>query len=214
MQRAIAALIMSTERKSRKLNLLEVADQIDIARKELGSLEAVSDKIGISTEMLRQFLAAKKLSFPVKKLVTNRKIDEVDIAYRLSQINLSDQIVVARRVVEGQLTSKDVRDIVTFRKTLIKVPIDKIIRTVLTSKNIKEYIAQFIIPSTDVTQKELMKRFAKIIGKDNIRSLKIRGFLGFLAVTPEGRQRFQKMATDLGITKSNLIEEIIGKEIN
>ena len=58
---ALAALIANTRRVKRKLDLLEITSWLEIARCGLGSLQAVSDTIGLSVEMLRQFKTVNKL---------------------------------------------------------------------------------------------------------------------------------------------------------
>ena len=146
-ENAVARLIASTRRKRRQLKLLEIANDLGIALSAYKSLSNVADVIDISPEMLRQFSRVNKLCNPVKKLIADGTIQSVDIADRLSRLQVVDQMPVALAVAQRNLTSDDVRAIVSLRKALPKEEIGKVIDRVKRSRSIKQYVVEFLIPT-------------------------------------------------------------------
>ena len=209
--RALAALIANTLRVRRRLDLLEVAKWVEKGRAAFGSVQALSERVGISAEMLREFGAIAKLSPSVKKLITERKIESVDVAYRLSKLRPREQLAVARGVIAGRIDSDDVRAIVSLRRSAPELGIGEIIRRVKTSRNIKEYIAEFILPSDKMNVDAVRRAFARVAGDRNICSLGIKGPVGTLRVNKEGKTRLQEAAKRQGLTKRQLIGRILGK---
>lgn len=209
---ALAALIASTRRVRRRLSLLEVADWLEVARQGLGSLRAVAERIGLSEEMVRQFATVQDLSPRVKKLVAERKIDSVDIAHRLSKLARSEQHVVARARVAGELNSDDVRAVVALRRSAPRLDIQRVIQRVKKSRNIREYLAYFPVPGGARNVRSLRARFGRVVGSENIRSLSIEGALGTLAVNSQGKRRLAEAAKREGLTKRKLIHQIVSAE--
>jgi len=207
---ALAVLIASTRRVRRKLSLLQIAEWLEVARRELGGLQAVAERIGLSEEMLRQFGSVRNLSPGVKKLVAQRRIDSVDVAHRLTKLAVGEQLPVARALVRGQLNSDDVRAIVSLRRSAPTLSLQRIIQRVKDSENIREYLAYFAVPP-DARDKGLLRaRLGAVVGDRNIRSLTIRGALGTVALSAEGRGRLAQAAKDSGLTKRALVNQIAG----
>jgi len=207
--RMVAALIASTLRVRRKLDLLEVANWVEKGSAVFGSLQALSEKVGISAEMLREFVSVNKLSLKVKKLIAQRKIESVDIAYRLSKLCAREQLAVAREVAAGNIDSNDVRGIVSLRRSAPALGIGEIIRRVKTSRNIKEYVAQFLLPPGGGQIENVRRAFAQIVGNENICSLDLKGPLGTVRINKEGKTRLQEAARRRGLTKRQLIGGIL-----
>ena len=112
---ALAIVFANTKRKKRKENLLTIAKAFEYLVKLYGSKKAVAKMVGLSQEMIREFLAVMKLPQEVQRLFSNRQIDSIDIAKEL--LALKDpvkQVVAANAIVDS--LSKDVRDI----KRLVK----------------------------------------------------------------------------------------------
>src|ERR1019366_10183070 len=76
---ALAALLASTRRAKRSLNLVEVSEKLRAAVQFLGSLRAVADALGLSDETVRQFSRIEKLSPGVKKLISSGQITGMDL---------------------------------------------------------------------------------------------------------------------------------------
>ena len=210
---ALAGLIASTKRVRRKLNLVEIAEKLDIARKGLGNLKKVSEAVGLSLEMLRQFTRVAKLSPEVRSLVAEGLIQSVDIADRISRLPLPDQLPVARAVANGELNSDDVRAIVSYRKQRPKMLINKVISNVTSSRNIREYVVQFLPPKGENQLKDVEERFIKLLGKDAICSLSIEKGVGILILNAKGKERLQTNAKRQGLTKREMVEKIISDEV-
>ena len=210
---ALGALLASTRRAKRKLSLLEVCHKAKVARDALGSLHALAQAIGLSDEMVRQFLRVEKLAPEVKRLVAGGKITGVDVADRISRLPAPDQLPVARLVVSRELDLQDVRAILSFRKTAPRVPIGKVINRIKRSRNIREYVAEFVIPQTGATPAVMLNKFAAVFGKSNIRSLEIECQIGRIVITAEGKKILLNKAKTLRLSKGELIKRIVAGEV-
>ena len=112
---ALSILFSNTKRKRRSADLLTIARSCDYLVRLYGSQQAVADRIGISAEMIREFLTTLKLPTEVQKLVSERKIDRVDVVRELSALgDPAKQIAAAEALIHTP--SKDIRDI----KRLVK----------------------------------------------------------------------------------------------
>ena len=209
---ALAGLIASTKRIHRKLNLVQIARKIEIARKGLGNLKNISEAIGLSTEMLRQFSRVTKIAPEARRFVTEGKIQSVDIADRISRLPPADQFLVAQAVARGELNSDDVRAVISFRKDQPKLPISKVISRVTDSRNVREYVVQFLVPAEEEL-KNIEDRFPKLLGQDGVRSVNVEKGLGTLILNKDGRNRFELIAKRKGLTKRALVEKVISGEV-
>jgi hypothetical protein len=206
-------LIANTRCVRRKLSLVEVARWIDTARRGLGSLGALARRVGLSQEMLREFATVNALSPKVKKLVAERKIDAVDVVHRLSKLPPSEQYRVAKLVVTGDLDSSDVRAVVSFRRSAPGLDMREAIDRVRSSRNIKEYVAYFPVPTDARELRVLRPRFSALVGDTNIRALAVQGALGTLVLNSEGSKRLADAARRRGVTKRSLIGKVISGEV-
>ena len=170
---ALVALIASTKRKNRKLSPLEVVEKIEIAKKGIGSLPKVAQRIDLSYEMLRQIYSLRNCSEGVKRLIREGKLDSYDILYRLSKLPKSSQMTVAKRVIAGKLNSEDVRAIVTFHRDFPGIRIGKIIERIKSSRNIRQYVVYFESDSARIKPAVLRSRFERVFGKGNIVSFDV-----------------------------------------
>jgi len=210
---ALAALIASTKRVRRKLNLLEVAHKLDVARQHLGSLKAVGETIGLSTEMVRQFARVDSLVPEVKPLILQGKLRSVDIAERLSRLPKPDQLPVAREVVAGNLLANDVRALVALRKQSPASPIGKLIKLAKAAKPVREYALEFRVEATD--QREVIRRcLDAFFGAENIRSFKFDNQcrVGRVVITEDGRTRLERRSKTERLTKRETLTHILRGE--
>ena len=210
---ALAALIASTKRTHRKLNLLQIAKKIEVARKGLGNLKNVSEAIGLSTEMLRQFSRVTKVAPEARRFLINGAIQSVDIADRISRLPTVDQFLVAQAVARGELNSDDVRAVISLRKDQPKLPISKIISSVTGSRNIREYVVQFQVPAGEEKLKDIEDRFSKLFGQNGVSSVNVEKGMGTLILNKDGKNRFELIAKRKGLTKRALVEKVISGEV-
>lgn len=212
--KAIAALIKNTKTTKRHISLIEMAEWLDLAVKDLGSINSVAETISLSPNMLRQFLYVRKLSKDVQALFANRKIDSVDAAVHLSMLKKQDQKIVGLAMAEGNLTSAELRAICEFRKGTPDIHMNIIIEKVKSTQNIKQHIAEFVVRSKKIHEQMLKKRFAKIIELQNIVSLSLKGSIGRIVMSSKGKDLLQKFAKMKGLTKVKAISSIVHGEID
>lgn len=109
---ALSIIFGNTKRKKRSVDLLTVAKSCDYLAKLYGSQKAVGERVNLHSEMIRQFRSLLRLPDEIKEMISSRKIDRLDVAYRIAMIgNPKEQIVAARAIADLDM-SKDIRDII------------------------------------------------------------------------------------------------------
>lgn len=212
-QKALGVLIKNTRTTKRYISLVEIADWIDIAVKGLGNLREVAERIGISLKMIKQFTYIKKLIIDVQDIFAKREIDSVDIAVHLSMLNKDEQLLVAKEVAANQLDSADVRAVRELRKDAPDLNIEHIIAKVKSSRDIKHYIAEFVIRSKKIDEQQLIKYFSKVINSVNIVNLTKKGAIGRITMNSTGRQLLQEYSNKHGLTKAQAVSLIAKGDI-
>jgi len=207
-QEALAALIRNTRTTSRSLSLVEIEEWLRVAVQELGSVGAVADRIGLSTKMLRQFQAVAKLSRPVRQLFASREIDSVDAAVHLSMIEPGGQLSVARELASARIDTSDVRAIHDLAKRQPMMPLTAVVRNIKETRNIREYVVEFVVRVSPQELQSVRGRFAAILGEDNIVSLNIEDSIGALVLNKTGRQNLMKLCRSSGMSKRRAITHI------
>jgi len=150
---ALAIIFANTKRKNRNVDLLTMAKCFEHLVKLYGSQKDVANKVGLSTEMIREFLIVLKLPIKIQKLVSERKIDSIDVVREISIIKYPLKQIIAAHAFINSL-SKDVRDI----KRLVKngeLPIEDAKKIVLDEKPKGLHI--FIMDFDDETYQAIIK---------------------------------------------------------
>lgn len=129
---ALAIVFANTRRKKRTADLITVAKSFEYLVRLYESRKAVAEKVGLSTEMVREFLTVLELPEEVKKLISSREIDRLDVALEIYMLKDPKKQVTAAKTIGG-LPSKDVRDIRRLAEHA-NVPIEESKRMVLESK--------------------------------------------------------------------------------
>jgi ParB-like chromosome segregation protein Spo0J len=154
---ALAILFANTKRKKRNVDLITIAKTCEYLTNLYNSQKKVADKVGLSSEMIREFRSALKLPEEVQKLILSRKIDRIDIIKELSSLkNKIKQIALAKNI--ANLKTKDVRDV----KRMIKqanVSIEESKRKVSDSKLKGLHI--FLVDFTDETYNTIVNEAKK-----------------------------------------------------
>ncbi len=205
----IARLIANTIRKRRPNNLIEIARDIRWLQKDLGSLEAVSGTIGISTDMLRQFLSVERLCPKVRKLVEERKIDLVNIVHYMRSFEPKAQQVIAREVIAGRLSANDIRVLAPLQKSLSHFTVGQLISRVQKSRDIKVYVAYFRIPLGFKNINALKRRFEKIVGKTEILSFAVKDLVGTLELTLLGKKKLREAAKKRNLSLRKFVDMVV-----
>jgi len=203
---ALGVLLEATRTTTRNVDLMTVSRALEIARGRLGSQQAVSERLGLSAQMLRDFAAVEKLCRPVQKMYADKRLTSVDVAVKLSRLAPSEQQVLARERASGRLTSKEVRDVVSLRRRMPEMTIERAIQRVKASADIKAYVIILPLSSGGPSVSALRARFAKLVASGNIVSLKAQGRIATLTITVEGQKRLQAEAKRRGMTKRRLVE--------
>lgn len=211
LEKALVRLVGSTRRSHRAKNLLEVATELEVAKKLLGSRKDIAKRIGLSEEMLREFESVDRLDKSVHNMVTKGLLSSVDVAYRISMLPKGDQLQVARAYIEKKLSGKEVRDVVSLFKGNTNQTIEEVIERVKSSRDIIQYIIRFRV-AKGVRKKVLRCKFAAILGGRNIVSLEVNGKVANLTITEKGRKILQREAKKRGVTKRKLINLMVEKE--
>lgn len=213
-QKSLAVLIKNTRTTRRYLSLVEIADWLNVAIKGLGSIKEVADRIDLSPKMLKQFTYINKLIPEVQEMFAKRKIDSVDIAVHLSMLNRQEQLLVAEEVAAKQLDSADVRAIRELRNDASDLGIKEVIERVKSSRNVKHYIAEFIVRSKKLRESELRKRFSRIIESENIIKLTKHGPIGRITMNEKGKQLLQQYSNRHGFTKAEAVSMIVRGDVD
>jgi hypothetical protein len=107
---ALSIIFGNTKKKKRNVDLVTLAKTFRYLVNLYGSQAAAAKKVGLSTEMIREFLSTLKLPTEIQQLISARKIDSVDIVREISSLkDRSNQIAAANALMSS--SSKDVRDI-------------------------------------------------------------------------------------------------------
>lgn len=212
-QKSLAALIKNTRTTHRYLSLIEIADWLDIAIEGLGSLKKVADRIDLSEKMLKQFQYIRKLTPTAQKIFASRKIDSVDIAVHLSMFKDQEQIEIAKEIASGNLNSADVRAIRELKKEVENLCITDVIEKVKASRDVKQYIAEFVIRSKRSDEESLRDRFSKVLEPNNIISLSLKGSIGKIIINDKGWSLLQKYSKNHKLTKAQAISTIVQGDV-
>ena len=205
---SLALIISATKRKTRPVSIVAIADAIFQSAQILGSVSAVSDRVGLSSKMLGQFLMVRKLCPEVRELVETRTIDSVDAIAHLSQLPPAHQCLLARDFSAKELTTADVRAIVELWKKNQSQPIHDLMQKVKKSRTIKQYIFEFI--ARGGADAAIIKN--KLLGTllpEQVLSLGIQSSKGSLIVTKDGCEALKKCAKKLGIQLRNVVPELL-----
>jgi hypothetical protein len=208
-ENVIARLIANTRRRKRPNSLIEIARDIRWLQNDLGSLKAVSETIGLSMDMLGQFLSVEWLSPTARKLVEQRKIDLVRIVNCMRGFDAEEQEVIAREVIAGRLSGEDIKVLAPLHKSLPHVTIDELISHVQRSRDIRVYVAYFRVPPGFRNAAALEKRFAEIVGQAGIVSLTVKGQIGTIELTRSGRKKLTEAAKECKLPLRKFVDAIV-----
>jgi hypothetical protein len=205
----IARLIANTHRQKRPNSIVEIASDIRWLQNDLGSLRAVAETIGISTDMLRQFLSVERLCPEVQKLVAEREIDLVNIVHYMRNFDAKAQQIIANEVIAERLSANDIRALAPFRKSHPDLVVNQLISRVKKSKDIQIYVAYFRLPTESKNIKALKVRFEKIIGRSEIESFTVKDLIGTLELTSLGEKRLREAAKNHNLSLRKFVDSIV-----
>jgi hypothetical protein len=210
LNKAIARVILSTKRKSRRYNLVEIATDIQNLKTSLGSLNEVANVIGISSGMLNQFLSVFKLPKNVLKLVEERKIDSVAIVHYLSKYSNEDITQLVDLIVSNNLSSQDLRVLLPYRKQFPQERVVDLVDKLHQSKNIKVSVIRISENDTCKSFDDLNELFATQVGVENIIAIEMNKKNIDIKISKKGEKILRETAKKNRLT----LQEFIFKLIN
>jgi hypothetical protein len=205
-KKAISELIGCTRRKRRPKTIVEIANLIEFLHQELGTYKDVAEKVGLSTEMLREFRSVRLLDAEVLRLVEKRVIDSVDLVYRISKLDAKTQKAIVYKALENELTGNDVR--VVKSSSAGQMSAKKALHRTIKSRNIKTYLIHFRLPKGN-TLRYLRSCFSKIVGANEIVSLISEDGIATLSLSYKGQKRLRNAAKQENKTIRKLVENIL-----
>jgi ParB-like chromosome segregation protein Spo0J len=150
---ALAILFTNLKGRKRK-DYISTAKACRFLIKLYGSCPKVAEKVGVSSEIIREFDSLNDLPEEVQKMVAAGTI-RLDTGYRIStKIKGEQRQIEIAKAVAG-LGAFDARAIIEFAQKNPDMTADQIRSRVLESKTRKEKIHVFILPLTEDVYKAL-----------------------------------------------------------
>jgi len=209
LEEALALIIACTRRVKRTKDIVTLAKNISYAEQRMEGLGAVAQAVRLSVQQLKDFLAVEKLCDEVKALVENRAIDSVDMVKTISNMAPDKQKVLANYLVEGKLTSEDVRIIVAFAKRFPQKSMTKVIKNYEKSKDVRVYVVEFRITSDFGGKVKLQRWFGEIVGRRQIRSLLVKDGVGVLKVSSTGLKNLRAAVRENKTTLRKFVASVV-----
>jgi len=157
-----ALAILFTNLKGRKKkDYLSTAKACRFLRKLYGSCAKVAEKVGVSSEIIREFDSLNDLPDEVKQMVSTGII-KLDTGYRISTKirGKNRQIDIAKAVAD--VGAFDARAIIEYAQKNPEMSAEEVKSRVLGSKTKKERIHLFVLPLTEDTFQLLKSESAKL----------------------------------------------------
>jgi hypothetical protein len=87
--------------------------------------------------------------------------------------------------------------------------IQQLIQRIRESRNIKEYVAEFIPPGSGVDSSELVNRISHTIDRRDIRGVEIEDGIGRLILTADGKGTLERTAREGGVSKREMLQYLV-----
>ena len=112
-------------------------------------------------------------------------------------------------MIAGDLTSQDVRAVVSFYRDFPRRSIRSVIERIKSSRDIKQYVVYFELDPQNSNLEILRSRFEGMLGKGNVVSLRCDDEIGKLVLSVKGKNRLQEEARRQRMIKRELIRKVI-----
>ena len=208
---ALAILISSTHSRTRPLPLTKIAQWLQVAVDKLGSYEAVAQRIGLSSKMLRQFSYVSRLPGSVQRMFDMRELDSIDALVHIAMLPKDEQQVVAKALALREIDTGDIRAVVQLRRYGDSSAIESLLARVKRSKTKREYVAEFAVRGSP-NRARLLRALNRYIPSGEILRLQLDGALGSVALTPKGKRALTEAARALGVPLKGVIPRILQDE--
>jgi hypothetical protein len=207
----IARLLANTKTRKRPNNIIEIAADIDKLVQILGSLNIVSETVGVSNQMLRKFLCVNSIAPEIKKMVQSRAIDKVAIIDILKRFKKEDQKIIAKEIIKGNLNVDNMKVLSALYSKSVEQDIRRLIVRVRESENKKIYVIRFKIDSKTPEFKIIKNNIEKIVGAANLISFRIDKDIGIIELNKNGRTKLSKSAKVKRQSLREFIRNLLGE---
>jgi len=204
----LALVIACTKRKRRPASLIEIAESIESLVCAFGSLSELSERVGISEKMLKQFLSVEMLSPEVIELVKNRTLDSVDAVYHLSRLKTDDQIYLSSLIGVDGFDTKDLRDVLELKRREERISFAEIVNRVMQSKTQKQYVLEFVARG-DVTPEKAKERLMRYLNEKSILSTLVNGTFGQVNLNSDGMKLLKRISKKYSMPVKMLLPRIL-----
>jgi hypothetical protein len=205
---ATRKLLRNTKTKKRPLNIVEVANLINIVLKKQ-SLKELATILGIKAAMLSKFLSVYKLPNFIMGLVESRVIDSVAMVFYLSKLSDKDLQELLPLLNEDKINSVELKSFLPFRKKHPTQSIAELYNQHIASKNIKVSVIR--LAETDLKSgiENLKNNLSNILPPSEIIAIEKNKKFVDIKLTKEGENILRDKAKQRTITLQNLIQEIV-----
>ena len=157
---ALAILLMNLKGRKKK-DYIATASACRFLRKLYGSYANVAEKVGVSSEIIREFDSLQDLPDEVKEMVS-KGIIRLDTGYRISTKldEAKRKIDIAKAV--ASLGAFDARAIIEYAQKNPEMPTAEVKSRVLGSKTVTEKVHVFILPLPEEIFQPLKAESAKL----------------------------------------------------
>lgn len=207
----IARLLLSTKRKKRLQSIEEVACDINSLLDFKLSLDEISKLVGISKDMLRQFLRFYKLDEKVKEEVRKRNIDSVSMINQLSKFDSKEQWILAKNIIEGNIRSSELKFLYPLRKQYPNSNINALIKKLKNSQNIKLQVIQLDYSLEERKLNKLESLLREIISASNIHSVKKEQEKTKIYLFKNGVKELREFAKKRKLSLNELVKNLVAK---
>lgn len=155
------ALLFVNLKGTKEKDYLATAKACRFLRQKYGSFRRVAEKVGVSSEIIREFDSLLNLHEEVIEMVRTKEI-RLDTGYRLST-RLKDskrQIEVARTV--SDLSSHDARAVIEYAKLNSDMSAMEVKEKVMSSKTITKRLHAIILPLSEEAYLTLKTKALKL----------------------------------------------------
>jgi hypothetical protein len=206
--KAIAALIKSTKRRHRPLDLVAIARELNTAIQCLDSLEAVAEHIALSPSMLKRFQYVDRLELPIRALVEKRTIDSIDAVAELASVSPQNQHKLASVLTTKAFQTEEIRSLVRLLNNHPELTIEEIVQKIDESKTHRLFVYEFAARESTQDPNVVKANVLKLLKPEELASVEITGSIGRLKVAKAGRQHISAEARARGSSVTNFVQRL------
>jgi hypothetical protein len=206
--RAIVALIKSTKRRQRPLDLVAVAQELKTAIQCFGSLDSVAEHIALTPSMLKRFQYVDRLEPSIRSLVEKRTIDSIDAVAELSSLSRENQAKLAAVLTAEPFQTEEIRNFVRLLNNYPELSIEEIRQKIEESKTHRVFVYEFAVRESTQDANVVKANILKLLKPEELASVEINGAVGRLKVFKSGKQHISAEARARRSSVTNLVQRL------